>query len=343
MTTLKKTVGTTLGLLGVLFAVGVTSLFLGTVEFPPEEILQAIGRRFLSPSKVLEEPAEVVLFALRLPRVLQAALAGSGLAVAGAAFQALTRNPLADPFVLGVSSGAAFGVVAAQVLGLAKSLPGYIGSSLFGFLGALLAAAVVYQVAKVNGKLPVQTLLLSGVIVSLFFSSGITLLIALLSPAELPGIFHWLMGDLGPIGFGPLLFFLLALLLGIGSVYGQAKSLNLFTLGEEAAMQLGVESERMKRAIFLEASFLTGVVVAFCGSIAFVGLIVPHMARMLFGPDHRVLIPTAALSGASFLVAADTLARTIASPAEIPVGVITSFCGAPFFIYLLRRRYRSAL
>jgi len=322
----------------LLIGVSWISLSLGPTRVGAFDVFHALLG--LSPK---EGPERVIVLFLRLPRVLLAAMVGAGLAVAGAAFQALTRNPLADPFILGVSSGAAFGVVIANMLGLGWTFTGYIGFSLFAFLGAILAATVVYAVASVNGRLPIQSILLAGVIVSLFFSASITLFISLIEPSDLGRALHWMMGSLGPIDYGLLLLLFGFLLLGIGTIYLQAKGLNLLALGEEAALQLGVEGERVKRVVFVMASLLTGAVVAFSGSIGFVGLIVPHTIRMTLGSDNRVLIPAAALAGASLLVAADSVARTIVGPTEVPVGVITSFCGAPFFVYLLRKRYRSAL
>ncbi|MFN3477114.1 MAG: FecCD family ABC transporter permease [Candidatus Methylomirabilales bacterium] len=340
MITFRKMMVVLLSLFGVLILAILASLSVGSAKLPPGEIVRVLFRAF---SQDWSDPAQTVILALRLPRTLLAAFAGAGLAVAGAAFQALTRNPLADPFLLGVSSGAAFGVVVAQTFGLSRIFPGSVGSPLFAFLGALLSTLGVYLIASSDGRLPIQTLLLSGVIVGLFFSSAITLFISFASASDLPGILHWLLGSLGPIDYGPLILLLGCLLVGMGMISVQAKSLNLLALGEEAALQLGVEGERVKRIVFVSASLLVGTVVAFSGSIGFVGLIVPHTIRMLFGPDNRLLIPASALSGAGFLVLADSLARTIVSPAEIPVGVITSLCGAPFFVYLLRKRYRSAL
>lgn len=340
MITLRKTVAVLLFLFGLLFLAILLSLSLGAAKLPPGEVVRVL---FKASSQDWSDPAQAVVLALRLPRTLLAAFSGVGLAVAGAAFQALTRNPLADPFLLGVSSGAAFGVVVAQTLGLSRVFPGYVGFPLFAFLGAMLSALAVYLIASSDGSLPIQTLLLAGVIVGLFFSSAIALFISFASASDLPGILYWLMGSLGPIDYGSLILLFGCLLAGTGVIYVQAKSLNLLALGEEAALQLGVEGERLKRIVFVSASLLTGSVVAFSGSIGFVGLIVPHTIRMLFGPDNRLLIPASALAGAGFLVLADSLARTIASPAEIPVGVITSFCGAPFFVYLLRKRYRSVL
>lgn len=317
----------------------VGALAVGPVRLSPEEIVAAV----LGRGEESESLASTVVLRLRLPRIFLAALAGAGLAVAGASFQALTRNPLADPSLLGVSSGAAFGVVLAQVLGLGPTPLGFLGLTGFAFLGALLAASAVYLIARIGALLPIQTLLLAGVIVGLFFSSAITLMISLVDFMRLGAILHWLMGNLGPMSDRSLPLLALGLALGIGVVLTQARALNLLAAGEESALGLGVESERVKRVIFLAASFLTALVVSFSGPIGFVGLIIPHTVRMLFGADNRLLIPASVLVGAGFLVLADALSRIVIQPAELPVGVITAFCGAPFFIYLLRTRHGRTL
>lgn len=326
----------TLSMLGVaLLVVAAGALLVGSAPVSPRAVLSVLaGER-------PEGIEAVVVLNLRLPRIAVATLAGGTLAVAGVAFQALTRNPLADPAILGVASGAAFGVVLAQLVGLGSTLVGAVGLSAFAFAGALIAAGGVYLIAATNGRLPVQTLLLTGVIVGLFFSSAITVVISVVDFNRLGGVIHWLLGNLSPISSGSLAVFAGLSAAGIWMVLGRARQLNLLALGEESALQLGVESERLKRRIFLGASLLTASVVAFAGPIGFVGLIVPHMLRGVLGPDNRLLIPAAVLAGGVFLLLADTLARTVVAPAELSVGVITAFCGAPFFVYLLRTRYRG--
>jgi iron complex transport system permease protein len=259
------------------------------------------------------------------------------------AFQGLTRNPLAEPSVLGVSSGAAFGVVVAQIFGLGISPLEALGVTAFAFGGALLAAAAVYVIARVPGGLSIQTLLLAGVIVGIFFGSAITVLISIVDFDRLGGVVHWLLGNLAPLPPASLALFATLAGAGVLVVLRHARELNLLALGEESAVQLGVDAERLKRRLFLGAALLTGAVVAFAGPIGFVGLIVPHALRGLLGPDNRLLVPTAALAGGAFLLAADTVARNVVAPAELSVGVITAFCGAPFFVYLLRTRSRATL
>ena len=336
MTSLRRLAVVEAALLAMLLAVATVALFLGSASLSVGSVLDVLTRR-ARPDSI----ESVVTLSLRLPRIVVAALAGGGLAVAGVAFQALTRNPLAEPSVLGVSSGAAFGVVLAQLFGLGQSVLEALGLSVFAFAGALLAAAVVYLIAAGTGGLGIQTLLLAGVIVGIFFSAAITVVISFVDFDRLGGVIHWLLGNLEPKPGGTLTLF--ALLAGIGFwlVLRRARELNVLALGEEAASQLGVDAERLKRRIFVAAALLTGSVVAFAGPIAFVGLIVPHTLRMLLGPDNRLLVPTSLLGGAVFLLLADTVARNVVAPAELSVGVITSFCGAPFFVYLLRTRYRA--
>jgi len=323
-------------LLALLLAVAIVALFLGSASLSVGSVLDVlIGRA--SPDSI----ERVVTLSLRLPRIAVAALAGGGLAVAGVAFQALTRNPLAEPSILGVSSGAAFGVVLAQLFGLGPSVVEALGLSVFAFAGALLAAGVVYLIASGTGGLGIQTLLLAGVIVGIFFSAAITVVISFVDFDRLGGVIHWLLGNLEPKPGGALALFAALAAVGFWLILRQARELNVLALGEEAASQLGVDAERLKRRIFVAAALLTGSVVAFAGPIGFVGLIVPHTLRMVLGPDNRLLVPTSLVGGAVFLLVADTLARNVVAPAELSVGVITSFCGAPFFVYLLRTRYRA--
>ena len=319
----------------VLLAVGVTALFVGSAGLSPSAVARALAGRAEASSV-----EAIVTLSLRLPRVAAAVLAGAALAVAGVGFQALTRNPLAEPSVLGVSSGAAFGVVLAQILGLSSGIVAALGAAVFAFAGALLAATIVYLVATAPGGLAVQTLLLTGVIVGIFFSAAITVIISVVDFNRLTGVIHWLLGNLGPIPAASLALFAVLAGAGVWLILKSSRELNLLALGEEASRQLGVDAERLKRRVFVAAALLTGTVVAFTGPIGFVGLIVPHVLRRLVGQDNRFLVPTAALAGGAFLLAADTLARNVVAPAELSVGVITAFCGAPFFVWILRTRSR---
>jgi ABC-type Fe3+-siderophore transport system permease subunit len=321
------------GLLLLLAAVTLGSLLVGAAPVSLGAVLELVTGR--GPSQGTDR---TVVLAIRVPRIAAALLAGGALAVAGAGFQALTRNPLAEPSILGVSGGAAFGVVLGQVSGLGQGIVEALGLTALGFTGAVVAGVAVYLIAYTAGGLPVHTLLLAGVIVGIFFSAAITVLISIVDTNRLGGVVHWLLGSVAPIPPTSLAVFGLATAAGVWLVLGQARALNLLALGEEGASELGVNALRVKRRIFAGAALLTGTAVAFVGPIGFVGLIVPQALRMLLGPDNRIIVPAALLAGGAFLLAADTLARTVIAPAELSVGVLTSFCGAPFFIWLLRSR-----
>jgi iron complex transport system permease protein len=323
-------------LTALLFTVAAVALFLGSARLSMGSVLAALVGR-----DGADSVATVVTLSLRLPRIAVAALAGGALAVAGVGFQALTRNPLAEPSILGVSAGAAFGVVLAQIFGLGFGFLAALGLAAFAFAGALVAAGAVYLIAAAGTGISIQTLLLAGVIVGIFFSSAITVLISIVDFNRLGGVIHWLLGNLAPAPPGALLVFALLASVGFWLIIGQARQLNVLALGEEAAIQLGVNAERLKLRIFGGAALLTASAVAFAGPIGFVGLIVPHLLRGVLGQDNRLLVPSALLGGAAFLLLADTVARNVIAPAELSVGVITSFCGAPFFVYLLRTRYQA--
>ncbi len=274
---------------------------------------------------------------LRLPRVLLAALCGAALALSGMTFQALLRNSLAEPFILGVSSGAATGAVAATVLHLDELGPWVVPAA--AFLGAALAVLLVFQVAMVPGRaLDSRTLLLAGVIVGAFCNAAILLFLTFADVDSFRSAIFWLMGSLAGATEQYLVVLSVALAVAILLLFGFARALNLLAVGEPTAAALGVRVERVKYAGLALAAGLAAVAVAVSGVIGFVGLIIPHAARLLWGSDHRQLIPSGALLGATFLVLADTGARTAAAPAELPIGVITAFVGVPFFIVLLRRR-----
>lgn len=275
----------------------------------------------------------IIVRQIRLPRVILAALVGAALAVSGTVLQALLRNPLADPYVLGISSGAALGAIVALWVGgrLAAASP------LMAFGGALVTIAWVYLLGRRSGRLASYTLLLAGVITASFLSAVILFILTLLSTRDVRGIAFWLMGDLSVVTDVQLRILGPAIALAIGSIYFFSKDLNVLLLGEREAAHLGVNVARVEALTFLLASFLTGMAVSVSGAIGYLGLLVPHLGRMIVGSDHRTLLPTAALGGAIVLVISDTLARTIVSPAELPVGAVTAVAGAPVFIYLLRR------
>jgi iron complex transport system permease protein len=301
---------------------------------------QASLLQLLPGGRSLSEVQRAILMDVRLPRVLLAALLGGALSVAGVVFQALLRNPLADPYVLGVSGGASIGGVLALLLGLGGSgaLLGGLGVPLLAFGGALATLLLIEWIATVGGRLTVYTVLLTGAIFNAFSAALIYFIQSIASLEQLHAIVFYLMGRVPSLGGGSLSILAAAILLTTGLLLIMSRDYNALTLGEEGALQLGVEVERIKRRTFVLGSLLTALTVSVAGMIGFVGLVVPHVLRLLFGPDHRLLLPAAFLGGASFLVLADTLSRLLIAPNELPVGVVTALIGGPFFLLLLRRR-----
>ena len=310
---------------------------LGSVHYPPAVVWGALRH---GPSGTA--PEDMILWSLRLPRILLAALVGASLAAAGVAFQSLLRNDLADPYIVGVSAGASVGAEAVLLrAGGATAWAGF-GAPLAAFGSALAAMVVVYLLARRGGRVLVTSLLLAGVVVSAFLGGVSTLMLQLGPPQDAMHVLGRLLGSLQDATLaqsGILSVFLVA---GLLALRGEARAMNLFALGEESAQQLGVETERFKAVLIVTGSLLTAATVAFAGIIGFVGLMVPHMARRLAGtPDHRRILLPAALGGALLMVWADTLARSVMPDGrELPVGIITAFLGAPFFCFLLRRQSR---
>jgi len=298
------------------------------------------------------EPDAAILFGLRMPRVLLGALVGAGLATAGVALQALLRNPLAEPFVLGVSGGAALGgtaaLAASALIGPATML-GALASSgtsvaLGASVGAAASTALVFALGRIGGKLVPEAALLVGVVFNAFAAGVITVVKVMVPPEDAARLLYWLMGAIGYADPGTLLAGAVLLGLAVTVLVALSAQLNLLSLGDDEAASLGVEVGRSRGAVFLAASLATGAAVALAGLVGFVGLIVPHLLRRLFGPDHRVLLPASALFGAAFLVLADAAARLAFLPlgSEPPVGALTALLGGPLFLWLLRRSDRSA-
>jgi iron complex transport system permease protein len=279
--------------------------------------------------------ADIVL-RVRLPRVVLGMLVGASLAVAGALFQALLRNPLADPFVLGVSGGAALGGIAALSLGAALGL-GHAAVPPAAFAGAIATTALLYAIAGVRGRVSTTHLLLTGVVFNAFASAAIVFLASLAGRSEGAGIFLWLIGSLSAARAELAVWVAGFLAAGLCCALPMARGLNALTLGEESAQQLGVDVERHKRLLLVATSLMVGAAVSVAGLIGFVGLIIPHLLRLVVGPDHRVLLPAAALCGAAFLVLCDTAARVLLDGRELPVGAITALAGGPLFLWLLHR------
>ena len=276
---------------------------------------------------------QAILLDLRLPRILLGGAVGACLAAAGAGYQALLRNPLAEPYLLGVSNGAAVGTMTALV---------FFGTHewsrpVFAFAGALLASFAVYQLARGRAGATPERLILAGVIVTTFLSSAIVFITTLMDATRIRSFTFWLLGDLSGTTTSLLLVTFVSAAVGVVVLGLNARSLNLMMLGERDAFDFGVEVGRVRLIVFVAASLLVGASVASSGSVGYVGLVVPHLIRLSFGSDNRLVIVAAALGGAAFVIVADTVARTIIAPRELPVGAITALIGAPLFIYLLRR------
>ncbi|MBN2061293.1 MAG: iron ABC transporter permease [Deltaproteobacteria bacterium] len=303
------------------------SLISGTAEVSFNQIF-----RLFSGDIPIDDPVRLIVYKIRLPRIILAGTAGFALSLGGVVFQAILRNPLADPFILGVSSGSAFGAVLGIILGFSFNL----GVPIMSFGGAVFTIYLVMTIGARKMGMESSTILLTGVIINAFFTAIIMFFISTAADDRLHTMLFWLYGDLSQSGYGQLAILIPAVLIAALIIYCFAKDLNLLTAGEETALQLGVDVEMTKKTGLLIISIIMGLIVSFSGLIGFVGLIVPHLTRMAFGSDHRLLIPVASLGGGIFLIVADTLARTVVSPSELPVGVITAFIGAPFFIYLLK-------
>ena len=283
-----------------------------------------------------------IVWRVRLPRLALAAVVGASLAVSGVLFQALLRNPLADPYVLGVSGGAAVGGILALSFGPALGWgAGTVPPA--AFAGALLTTATLYGVSGSGGRVSAHHLLLTGVVFNAFASAGIVFMASLSGLTEGTNLFLWLIGSLSSVRAEAAPIVAGFLLLGLGCAIPFARDLNLLSLGEESAAQLGVEVGRLQRVLLLSTSLMVGAAVAVAGLVGFVGLIVPHLLRLRFGPDHRLLVPAAALAGAAFLVLSDTVARAAFGGRELPVGAITALVGGPLFLYLLRRSAQRSL
>jgi len=322
----------------------VASVAVGTGGVGAGEAAAVIAHRALGIGEVTWAPSvETIVWDLRLPRVLAGALVGAGLAVAGAVFQALLRNPMADPYLIGTAAGASLGAVVALVVPILVPIAvgGWLGMSLvqlLAFIGSLAAVAIVFAIARGRGGTPVITLLLAGYAVSSLLAAGVALLM-FLAGDRLTAVVAWLLGSLGGASWSRIAFAAPLIAVSFVLIVVRWRNLNAFLLGEAPAAHLGVDVEREKRILTALAALATSAGVAISGTIGFVGLVVPHLVRLAFGPDHRLLLPAAAVGGALLLVLADLGARLAGG---IPVGVVTALLGAPFFLWLLRRSLGAA-
>jgi iron complex transport system permease protein len=320
----------------------ILSVAIGAVFIPPISVARFIleALSFSSDPEIWSDTMATIVLQLRLPHTILIAMAGAALAASGAGYQGLFQNPLADPYLIGVASGAGLGAVLAMSLNWPSNLLGFFSIPVAAFVGASLTVIIVYRLARFGNVLSTTNLILAGVAVG-SFASALTSFIMLRSEGEVRRAIAWLLGGSTISGWAPVIASLPYIVLSLGILIVSGYALNVLQFGDEQAQQLGLPVERIKIWIILAASLATATAVSFTGVIGFVGLIVPHLVRILWGPDYRNLIPLSILAGATTLLIADLLARTLIAPQEIPIGVITALAGAPFFLWILRRSQRG--
>jgi iron complex transport system permease protein len=336
-------------LIFALFVTVVVSLNVGYAQISFTDILAILGKQvpFLNnyvDSSLVRVASENIVLQIRLPRILAGVLVGAALAAAGVVYQGVFKNPMADSYVLGVSAGAAVGASFSILFGVSSFVFGLRLVQVAAFLGALFSMFLVYNIARVGSRVPVTTLLLCGIAVN-FFLFAVVGLLEVVAGDELHAIVFWLVGGFSNVLWRDIWAVLPFIIIGIVIAYFYARDLNLLAMGEETAHHLGVNVERAKLVLLVLASLITGAAVSISGLIGFVGLMIPHVTRLVMGPDHRILFPTSAIIGAIFLVICDDLARVVATPfastMELPVGIITMLFGAPFFILLFKKKKQS--
>ena len=325
-----------------LVALGVAAIFaasIGSVHIPFVSVVEIVAARLPGIDLPQDAPAtwNTILWQLRVPRVAQASVVGAALAMSGAAYQGLFKNPLADPYLVGVASGAGLGAVVVLLTGIPMYLAGVSLLPVAAFAGGTGAVAVAYSIARNSRGTPTTTLILAGVAIAAL-TGAVSSLLILRSDPELRPVLAWLMGSLISSEWKESAIVLAYAVPGMAILLGFGRMLNVLQLSEDHAAMLGVPVEKVKLLLIGAATLVTAAAVSFSGLIGFVGLVAPHVVRLIWGPDYRFLLPMSAIVGATFLVLADLVARTIVSPGELPVGMVTAFCGAPFFLYLLRRR-----
>lgn len=344
----KRSQALLLGLVMLLLVITVLALGIGAVDIPASQVLLILAQQLGWPLANPPDAGQVmVLMEIRAPRVALGILVGAGLAITGASIQGLLRNPLADPGLIGVSSGAALAAVSVIVLGatvfqgLSNALRAYT-LALAAFIGSLLVTGLVYRLANLEGRTDIATMLLAGIAINALLGAATGLLTYAANDAQLRTLTFWLMGSLGSATWLQVFTALPLILLPMLVLPWFGPALNAVLLGEAEAGHLGFNLERIKQVLVILVALIVGTAVALTGVIGFVGLVVPHLLRLAFGPDHRLLLPASALLGASLLLLADLIARTVVNPAELPIGIITALLGGPFFLWLLHHyRHRS--
>lgn len=328
-------------LLALTLAVAVVSMAIGPANIGPDQVVLIILSKIPFVGNFISQTwstgSDSIIMMIRMPRVLLGLLVGASLGLAGVTTQGVFKNPMADPYILGISSGAALGASVVILVG-ANSVP--LGIMTGAFVGALLGAFIVFNIARTHNRIPVETLLLAGIAVSAFFSAC-TYFLMFISGHKLNQIVFWVMGALWNGSWDDVVIIIPFLVIGTGVIYAYARDLNIMLLGEEEASHLGTDVSRVKTILLVASALLAAAAVSVSGIIGFVGLIIPHIMRLILGPDHRLLIPASLLAGAMFLTLADTFARVVMQPTEMPVGIVTAVIGAPFFVYLLVRKKRS--
>lgn len=330
---MKKIVIVGVLLLGVLLLAIVCCMF-GGINYSLTDLREMV----FQPEKVPEN-LRFIFLRLRLPRVIVAAMVGASLGVCGTVYQSVFRNPLSDPYVLGVSSGASLGAAIAFVIGLKYS---FVGVGVFAFAGAMLTVLLILRLASIGSKLHTATLLLSGIALN-FMISAVISFILILHHDKMEDIMMWTMGSLSSASWGSVWLLTPVTLIGIGFLYAYSKELNILLMGDKAAQSLGVDVQKTNRILLIASSLIVAIAVSTSGVIGFVGLVIPHIVRLFMGADNKRIIPFAALLGGCFMMAADTFARTVVQPSELPVGSITALIGSPFFLYLLYRAKNKPL
>lgn len=332
-------------ILAVYAALAITATSMGSANITPYKVLTAVLKSLPFIGRYIEGNVSgthhLIIFMVRMPRIVMASLVGMGLSVVGASFQSLFKNPMADPYVLGISSGAALGAALSIIIKLPGTIASLSITTIFAFIGAVATTILVYSIAQVKGKVTTTNLLLSGSAVSFLMSAMISI-IMVFNQEEVNKIVFWMMGSFNASSWKNILIIAPVVIIGTTIIYFFYKDFNLMLTGDDTAKTLGVDTEKLKKLIILVSSLIMAVSVSFSGIIGFVGFLVPHMIRIIFGPNNKALIPFSALGGAIFLLFADTVARTIASPAELPVGAVTALIGSPFFIYLLIKMKRRS-
>lgn len=336
MKTGKRKTGTLLVLGGLLIVVALAGIAIGSVAIPPGQVLKILLSPFSRLGEGIPGTLITIVLRLRLPRVCAALLVGSALGLAGGAMQGLFKNPLADPFIIGVSSGASVGAAAAMLLGLAWTKAGAFAIPLAAFVGGIGSLLLVYSLSASGGRRSTLSLLLAGTAVSTFLGAVVALL-TFFSGEQLQQVVFWMMGGFSGRTWQHVFSMVPWLLLGGGVIFWHARDLDALAVGEEQAHYMGVEVEKVKDRILWASALLAAAAVSVSGLIGFVGLVAPHAMRIIGGPGHRWLLPATALTGAVLMVASDLIARVVLAPVELPVGLVTAMVGGPFFLYLLKK------